>query len=83
MLARSASLALVLLGRAGSKALLHLGDSADGASRFNALRTMMPQPGGFVTASNGSLWFFPARYRDSQGGTPLSNFTDGIAVQFN
>ena len=57
--------------------------NADGVARLLALRTMMPTPGGFVNALNGSVWFFQAWYRDSQGGAPVSNFTDGLAVRFD
>ncbi len=40
----------------------------------------MPQPTGIVSANVGEMWNFQAWYRDSVGGMPTSNFTDGLAV---
>ena len=56
--------------------------SADGAARLSAPRNMIPQPGGFVTAFSGSVWYFQAWYRDTQAGVSVSNFTDAQAVVF-
>ncbi len=56
--------------------------SADGAVRLEASRSMTPQPGGFESAAAGSLWFYQAWYRDSQGGAAVSNFTDAVALRF-
>lgn len=56
--------------------------SADGVARMESLFTMIPQPGGFESATTGSLWFYQAWYRDNQGGAAVSNFSDAIAVRF-
>lgn len=44
--------------------------------------TMMPQPNGFAQAMAGQSWYFQAWYRDTDNGTPTSNFTDGLQVSF-
>ncbi len=44
--------------------------------------TQMPQPTGPVMATAGETWNFQAWYRDATGGTPTSNFTDGLEVLF-
>jgi hypothetical protein len=40
----------------------------------------MPTPGGLVPAAAGQTWNFQGWYRDSVGGTAVSNFTDGVTV---
>jgi hypothetical protein len=42
----------------------------------------IPQSGGFVAALVGDTWSFQAWYRDSAGGQPTSNLTDGLEVLF-
>ncbi|MEM8713015.1 MAG: hypothetical protein AAGG01_18845, partial [Planctomycetota bacterium] len=44
--------------------------------------TQIPQPNGLVSALAGETWNFQAWYRDAVGGTPTSNFTDGISIDF-
>ncbi|MEM8712110.1 MAG: hypothetical protein AAGG01_14260 [Planctomycetota bacterium] len=45
--------------------------------------TMIPQPNGFVAANSGETWNWQTWYRDSTpGGTPTSNFSDGLQVDF-
>lgn len=45
--------------------------------------TSTPTPTGFVSITSGETWNFQAWHRDSIGGTPTSNFTDGLSVAFN
>lgn len=42
----------------------------------------IPQPTGFIAALAGESWFFQAWYRDSTGGIPTSNFTDGASTSW-
>ncbi|MEM6676130.1 MAG: hypothetical protein AAF726_24990 [Planctomycetota bacterium] len=42
--------------------------------------TSVPQPNGPVAAIAGEQWNFQAWHRDSVGGAPTSNFTDGLAI---
>jgi len=42
----------------------------------------LPTPTGFVAAAAGQTWNFQAWHRDSLGGVATSNFTTGLAVQF-
>lgn len=42
----------------------------------------IPQPNGFVSVSPGDTWRFQCWFRDSSGGAPTSNFSDGVAVLF-
>ena len=44
--------------------------------------TLIPQPNGFVSALVGDVWNFQCWFRDSVGGSAVSNFTDGVAVTF-
>ncbi|MEM6675844.1 MAG: hypothetical protein AAF726_23545 [Planctomycetota bacterium] len=44
--------------------------------------TAIPQPNGPVAVQAGETWNFTAWHRDSVGGAPASNFTDGVAVSF-
>ena len=39
-------------------------------------------PGGFVPVSAGEIWRFQCWFRDSSGGAPTSNFSDGIEIAF-
>jgi hypothetical protein len=36
-----------------------------------------------VTVTAGESWSFTTWYRDSAGGAPTSNFSDGLEIQFN
>ena len=42
----------------------------------------LPQPTGFVAAMPGDTWYWQLWHRDSSGGQPVSNFTNGLAVTF-
>lgn len=42
----------------------------------------LPLPGGAAAALAGEQWSFQAWYRDTVAGSPTSNFTSGVAVQF-
>jgi len=42
----------------------------------------LPTPTGPVAAMAGQTWNFQAWHRDSLGGVATSNFTTGLAVQF-
>ena len=42
----------------------------------------MPTPTGPVAAVVGETWNFQAWHRDVVGGAPISNFTNGLALQF-
>jgi hypothetical protein len=44
--------------------------------------TRQPTPMGPVAVAAGETWYFQAWHRDAVSGTPTSNFTDGLAVQF-
>ena len=44
--------------------------------------TALPQPTGFVSAMPGETWYWQLWHRDSLGGQPVSNFTNGLAVSF-
>ncbi|QDV09070.1 hypothetical protein Poly30_46270 [Planctomycetes bacterium Poly30] len=44
--------------------------------------TATPQPNGFVSVQPGETWNFQVWYRDSAGGVPTSNFSDGLQVDF-
>lgn len=45
--------------------------------------TAMPQPNGAVAAQAGETWRFQCWFRDSSGGLPTSNFSDGLAIAFS
>ncbi len=45
--------------------------------------TLHPTPTGPVTIAAGETWSFTTWFRDSSGGAPTSNFSDGLEVQFN
>jgi len=42
----------------------------------------IPQPTGDVAAMSGETWSFQGWFRDSVGGTAVSNLTEGIAITF-
>ncbi|MEM1448241.1 MAG: hypothetical protein AAF957_01535 [Planctomycetota bacterium] len=42
----------------------------------------LPTPNGFVIVASGDTWNFQLWTRDSVGGTPTSNFTDGLTIDF-
>ncbi|QDV06759.1 hypothetical protein Poly30_22740 [Planctomycetes bacterium Poly30] len=44
--------------------------------------TAIPSPTGFVSAVPGQSWNFQTWYRDSVMGQPVSNFSDGIQLNF-
>ena len=44
--------------------------------------TQQPTPTGFVSITAGETWSFQLWYRDSVGGAPVSNFTDGLELTF-
>ncbi|MDG1048753.1 MAG: hypothetical protein P8M11_06575 [Planctomycetota bacterium] len=45
--------------------------------------TLHPTPTGPVAIAAGETWSFTTWFRDSSGGAPTSNFSDGLEVQFN
>ena len=45
--------------------------------------TAIAQPTGSVPAEAGTSWSFQAWHRDTVGGTPTSNFTDGVRITFD
>lgn len=45
--------------------------------------TQIPTPNGFVAAQPGLTRSFQLWHRDSSGGGPTSNFTDGLRLMFN
>jgi hypothetical protein len=53
----------------------------DGAFGGFADLNNLPQPAGSVAAVAGETWHFQAWHRDSVGGTPTSNLTNGVQVQ--
>ena len=53
-----------------------------GAISLDVDLAMLPTPTGFVLAQPAETWFFQAWHRDSAGGSPTSNFTDGLEVTF-
>ncbi|MEM6675612.1 MAG: hypothetical protein AAF726_22365 [Planctomycetota bacterium] len=55
---------------------------AGGAFSLDVNLTQHPTPTGFVIVTAGDTWNFQAWYRDSVGGAPTSNFTDGIELSF-
>ena len=42
-----------------------------------------PTPTGSVAVQPGETWHFQAWHRDSSGGSPTSNFTDAVSVEFS
>ncbi len=44
--------------------------------------TDLPQPTGSIAVTAGEVWQFQAWHRDSSGGVPTSNFTNGVTMLF-
>ena len=44
--------------------------------------TRLPQPTMNVAAMPGDTWNFTCWFRDAIGGSPTSNFTDGLRIDF-
>ena len=44
--------------------------------------TDLPQPTGPIAVTAGEIWQFQAWHRDSSGGVPTSNFTNGVTMLF-
>jgi hypothetical protein len=44
--------------------------------------TMVPMPTGPLSVVSGSSWNWQAWFRDSSGGSPTSNFSDGLQIEF-
>jgi hypothetical protein len=57
---------------------------SDAQGRINVVinPASIPQPNGSVSAVAGQYWRFQIWHRDSVGGQPTSNFTNGCRVQF-
>jgi len=45
--------------------------------------TATPTPTGLVSVLPGETWYFTTWFRDNVMGTPTSNFSDGVAIDFN
>jgi len=45
-------------------------------------QTQTQTPTGFVAVAAGETWSFQAWHRDSVGGATVSNFTNGLEVDF-
>ncbi len=56
--------------------------AAIGAFSLTLDLTQTPQPSGFTSVTAGQTWNYQAWFRDSVGGQPVSNFTDGVRVIF-
>lgn len=56
---------------------------ASGVASLAIDLTQQPTPTGPVTVTAGQSWSFTTWYRDSAGGAPTSNFSDGLEIQFN
>ena len=54
-----------------------------GAATLGVDLTLHPTPTGPVTIVAGETWNFTTWFRDSAGGAPTSNFSDGLELQFN
>ena len=54
----------------------------DGTFSLDLDLNQIPQPTGPVAVQAGESWNFQAWYRDAIGGTPTSNFTNGIEILF-
>ena len=55
---------------------------ATGSFSLDLDLTQTPQPSGLVSVSPGQTWNFQTWFRDTVGGMPTSNFTDGVRVVF-
>ncbi len=56
---------------------------AAGAASLGLDLTLHPTPTGPVPILPGETWNFTTWFRDSAGGAPTSNFSDGLELQFN
>ncbi|MEM8710196.1 MAG: hypothetical protein AAGG01_04535 [Planctomycetota bacterium] len=45
--------------------------------------SQISQPGGTVSAQVGETWYFQAWFRDVEGGVPVSNLSNGVAIRFD
>jgi hypothetical protein len=59
-----------------------MNSGATGSFSIAVNNTQLPSPTGPVVGAVGQTWNFQAWYRDAVGGTPTSNFTDGLSVTF-
>ncbi|MEM6672245.1 MAG: hypothetical protein AAF726_05340 [Planctomycetota bacterium] len=55
---------------------------AAGAFSLQTNLTQQPTPNGLVAVQAGETWCYQTWHRDSAGGTPVSNFTEGLTVTF-
>ena len=60
-----------------------LSSGAGGAFSLVLDLTTVPQGAGFVAVQPGESWNFQAWHRDLVAGVPTSNFTDGLAIDFD
>ncbi|MFT5734573.1 MAG: hypothetical protein ACJA2W_002526 [Planctomycetota bacterium] len=65
----------------GSGQIMNSGSNGSFTLDLDLMQT--PQPTGFISIQAGETWNFQTWYRDQIGGTPTSNFTDGVTVLFN
>lgn len=56
---------------------------AGGTISLSADLSALPQPNGPAAASSGETWRFQCWFRDSSGGAPTSNFSDGLEILFS
>ncbi|QDV07995.1 hypothetical protein Poly30_35310 [Planctomycetes bacterium Poly30] len=68
------------VGRAVGGVIANTGLS--GSFSVTANLMAMPQPLGPVVVASGETWNFQAWHRDAVGGTPTSNFTNGLEITF-
>ena len=55
---------------------------ANGSFSLEVDPTDLPQPTGSIAVTAGEVWQFQAWHRDSSGGVPTSNFTNGVTMLF-
>ena len=55
----------------------------DGTVSLDINLNGLPQPTATVAVMPGDTWNFQLWFRDSLGGQPVSNFTQGVEVTFN
>ena len=55
---------------------------ANGSFSLDIDPTNLPQPTGSLAVTAGEIWQFQAWHRDSSGGVPTSNFTNGVTMLF-
>ncbi|MEM9379340.1 MAG: hypothetical protein AAGB93_05260 [Planctomycetota bacterium] len=53
-----------------------------GTVRLDLDLTQHPTPNGLIAVQAGETWYFTTWFRDSVGGAPTSNFSDGLSVTF-